>query len=215
VIAGSRAFPTYAGKSILEVAQIRKASANGGAELLTSATQPSSATDVTMEDQYRTIIDIYLKGGAQMVFHTMAEQEVMDIMKNPLVSIASDSGVRQFGSGVPHPRGYGTNARVLGPYVREQKLITLEDAIRKMTSMPATAFRMNGRGLLTSGLRRGRRRLRPEDGHGQGDVSNKPHQYSEGFTQVIVNGDSRARRRKDDRRHAGRADLWARMGWRR
>jgi len=187
VIAGSRAFPTYAGKSILEVAQIRKASANGGAELLTSATQPSSATDVTMEDQYRTIIDIYLKGGAQMVFHTMAEQEVMDIMKNPLVSIASDSGVRQFGSGVPHPRGYGTNARVLGPYVREQKLITLEDAIRKMTSMPATAFRMNGRGLLRAGYAADVVVFDPKTVTDKATFD-KPHQYSEGFTQVIVNG---------------------------
>jgi N-acyl-D-amino-acid deacylase len=188
VIAGSRAFPQYAGKSILEVAQMRKASANGGAELLTSTTQPSpSATDVTMEDQYHTIIDIYLKGGAQMVFHTMAEQEVMDIMKNPLVAIASDSGVRQFGSGVPHPRGYGTNARVLGPYVREQKLISLEDAIRKMTSMPATAFRMNGRGLLKTGYAADVVVFDPKTVTDKATFE-KPHQYSEGFTQVIVNG---------------------------
>ena len=82
------------------------------------------------------------------VFHSMDEVEVTNILRHPLVGIASDSGTREVGVGMPHPRGYGTNTRVLGRYVRELRVITLEDAIRKMTSQPATAFRMKGRGLL-------------------------------------------------------------------
>ena len=66
--------------------------------------------------------------------------------------IASDSGVRQDDGSVPHPRGYGNNARVLGHYVRELKLITLEDAIRKMTSLPAQTFGLRDRGLIREGF---------------------------------------------------------------
>src|SRR5204863_5358153 len=107
---------------------------------------------VTMEDQYRVVIDIFTHGGASCVFHTMAEPEVENILKNPLVSVASDSGIRNIGTGQPHPRGYGTNARVLGHYVRDRHLITLEDAIRKMTSQPAAAFRFKDRGLIREGM---------------------------------------------------------------
>lgn len=188
VIASCRAYPQYNGKSILEVAQIRKATQNGGAELLTSATQPSTAGDVTMEDQYRAIIDIYLKGGASMVFHSMDETEVSNIMRHPLVSIASDSGVRSFGIGVPHPRGYGTNARVLGQYVREKKLIPLEEAIRKMSSMPALAFRLNDRGLLRPGYAADVVIFDPKTVTDKATFQ-QPHQYSEGFTHIIVNGE--------------------------
>ncbi len=192
VIASCRAFPSYHGKSILDVAQMRKAQADGGAELLTSATQPSGAGggagDVTMEDQYRAIIDIYLKGGAQMVFHSMDETEVSNIMRHPLVSIGSDSGVRAFGVGVPHPRGYGTNGRVLGRYVREKKLIPLEEAIRKMTSMPALAFRLNDRGLLRPGYAADVVVFDPKTVTDKATFE-KPHQYSEGFTHIIVNGE--------------------------
>ena len=76
---------------------------------------------------------MYEAGGAAMVYHSMGEEDVRRIMREPFTMIASDSGVRRFGEGVPHPRGYGNNARVLGHYVRELKLVTLEDAVRKMT----------------------------------------------------------------------------------
>ncbi|HEV2293616.1 MAG TPA: D-aminoacylase [Tepidisphaeraceae bacterium] len=187
IIASCRAFPQYNGKSILEVAQIRKATQNGAAELLTSATQPSGAGHVTMEDQYRTIIDLYLNGGAQMVFHSMDETEVANIMRHPLVAIASDSGIRAFGTGVPHPRGYGTNARVLGHYVRDKNLLPLQEAIRKMTSMPALAFRFNDRGLLRPGYAADVVLFDPNTVTDKATFE-QPHQYAEGFTHVIVNG---------------------------
>ena len=190
VIASSRAEPTLAGRNMLEVSQLFKLreqtkGTDGVVELLSS--DPKKLPKVTMEDQYRAVIDLARRGGAQMVFHTMDEQEVADIMKHPLVSVASDSGVRSFGSGMPHPRGYGTNARVLGRYVREKKLITVEDAVRKMTSLPATAFRMGDRGLVRPGYGADLAIFDPEIVSDKATFE-KPHAYAEGMRHVVVNG---------------------------
>ena len=194
VIASSRAEPTLAGRNMHEVAQIFKlreqAKASGGdAELLSSKPVAGGAKlpEVTMEDQYRAVIDLARRGGAQMVFHTMDEREVEQIMKHPLVSVASDSGVRAFGSGMPHPRGYGTNARVLGRYVRERKLIPLEDAVRKMTSLPATAFRLDDRGLVRPGYVADLAIFDPQTVSDKATFE-KPHAYAEGVRHVVVNG---------------------------
>ena len=72
-------------------------------------------------------------------------------MRHPMVAVASDAGVLEPGAGVPHPRGYGNNARVLGEYVRERKLLPLEEAVRKMTSLPAQHFGLAGRGVIREG----------------------------------------------------------------
>src|ERR1051326_1051415 len=72
-------------------------------------------------------------------------------MRHPNTMIACDSGLRKLGEGVPHPRGYGNNARVLGRYVRDLKVLKLEDAIRKMTSLPANTFHFKKRGELREG----------------------------------------------------------------
>jgi N-acyl-D-amino-acid deacylase len=140
-----------------------------------------------MREQYQAIIDIILDGGASCVFHSMDEREVEDILRWPLTSICSDSGVRAFGVGMPHPRGYGSNARVLGRYVRERHIIPLEDAVRKMTSLPATAFRLQDRGLLRPGYFADINIFDPEKVTDRATFD-KPHQYSEGFRAVIVNG---------------------------
>ena len=140
-----------------------------------------------VDDQIDQILDMYDKGGASMVYRSMSEDDVQNIMREPFTMIASDSGVRQFGEGVPHPRGYGNNARVLGHYVRELKLISLEDAIRKMTSLPAQTFGLRDRGQIREGFAAD---LVIFD---EGKVIDKatfeqPHQYAEGFIDVIVNG---------------------------
>jgi N-acyl-D-amino-acid deacylase len=108
-------------------------------------------------------------------------------MRQPFTMIASDSGVRTFGAGVPHPRGYGNNARVLGRYVRELRLITLEDAIRKMTSLPAQTFNLRDRGQIREGFAAD---LVIFDDATVGDKATfeQPHQYAEGFSTVMVNG---------------------------
>lgn len=101
--------------------------------------------------------------------------------------IASDSGVRQVDESVPHPRGYGNNARVLGRYVRELKLIPLEDAIRKMTSLPAQTFGFRDRGLIREGFAAD---LVIFDDNTIVDQAtfDKPHQFPVGISFVIVNG---------------------------
>ena len=72
-------------------------------------------------------------------------------MQYPFNMAASDAGIIPFGSGMPHPRAYGTNARVLGRYVKTLGVISLEEAIRRMTSLPAQKFNLRNRGLIKEG----------------------------------------------------------------
>jgi N-acyl-D-amino-acid deacylase len=101
--------------------------------------------------------------------------------------IASDSGVRKFGEGVPHPRGYGNNARVLGRYVRELKVITLPDAVRKMTSLPAQTFHLKNRGQLRPGYVADVVIFDPQK-VGDPSTYDDPHHYAVGFSDILVNG---------------------------
>src|SRR6185436_9645574 len=89
---------------------------------------------------------------------------------------------------VPHPRGYGNNVRVLGHYVRELHLISLEDAIRKMTSLPAQTFGFRDRGMVREGFAAD---LTIFDDKTVTDRATfeKPHQYPVGISYVIVNGE--------------------------
>ena len=141
----------------------------------------------TLPNEIETILDIVKMGGASMVFHSMSEADVENILKYPLTMIISDSGIREFGVGVPHPRGYGSNARVLAVYVREKKTITLEDAVRKMTSLPAQKFHLTNRGLLQPGMYAD---IVVFDANTvkDGSTFEHPHAYSTGFKYVLVNG---------------------------
>ncbi len=123
----------------------------------------------------------------QMVFFSMDEKDLVRIMHYPFAMVASDAGIAQFGSGMPHPRAYGTNARVLGRYVRDQKVIRLEEAIRRMTSLPAQKFNIRDRGLLLPGMAAD---IVVFDEATVGDAAEfaKPHVYSIGFKCVLVNG---------------------------
>jgi N-acyl-D-amino-acid deacylase len=141
----------------------------------------------TIPNEIETILDITQLGPASMVFHGMNEDDVKNIMQYPLSMVASDSGIRLFGYGVPHPRGYGSNARVLGHYVRDEKVLRLEDAVRKMTSLPAQKFHLTGRGLLQPGMFAD---VVVFDAATVNDESTyeHPHAYSKGFKYVLVNG---------------------------
>ncbi len=139
------------------------------------------------KEEALTVIDIMINGGASAVFHGMGEEDVKRIMQYPFNMFASDATIRTFGYGMPHPRGYGTNARVLRKYVREEKVISLEEAIRRMTSLPAQKFQLKDRGLLKEGYAAD---IVIFDEKEVDDVSTfeKPHAYSKGFHFVIVNG---------------------------
>jgi N-acyl-D-amino-acid deacylase len=100
---------------------------------------------------------------------------------------ASDAGIREYKQGVPHPRGYGTNARVLGKYVREEKIISLEEAIRRMTSLPAQKFQLKDRGLIKEGMAADVVIFDEKEVQDMATFED-PHQYTKGFKYVIVNG---------------------------
>ena len=168
VVASYKADSTYNGKSIeqINLAKGRKHKAKHEAE---------------------TVIDIMLNGGAGAVFHGMSEDDVKYIMQYPFNMFASDASIRVFGEGMPHPRGYGTNAKVLAEYVRTEKLITLEEAIRRMTSLPAQKFQLKERGLIKENMFADI--VIFDEATVKDNASfEKPHAYSTGFTYIIVNG---------------------------
>jgi len=168
VVASYRPRPEFDGKSIAEVTRLARGRSDVGSQI-------------------EQILEMCAAGGAGMVYHSMGEDDVRRIMREPFTMIASDSGVRRFGEGVPHPRGYGNNARVLGTYVRELKLVTLEDAVRKMTSLPAQTFGLRDRGLVREGMAAD---LVIFDEASVADPSTfeRPHQYATGFSHVVVGG---------------------------
>lgn len=139
------------------------------------------------EADVETVLDLMEKGGVSVVTTAMSEEDVTNIMRYRNTAIASDGGVRQFGAGRPHPRSYGTNARVLNEYVRLRKVLTLEDAVRKMTSLPAQIFQFKDRGLVREGFAADLVVFDPEAVRDNATFEN-PHQYSTGFDLVVVNG---------------------------
>ena len=134
-----------------------------------------------------TVLDMLKVGNAQMVYHSMNESDLQYFITYPFNMPAADAGVSN-GKGMPHPRGYGTNARVLGRYVRELKMIQLEDAIRRMTSLPAQKFGFRDRGLLREGYTADIVIFDPATVSDKAEFS-KPHQFSTGIPYVIVNGE--------------------------
>lgn len=158
------------------------------------------------KSEAETVMDIMMNGGASAVFHGMGEEDVKRIMQYPFNMFASDATIRVLNAGMPHPRGYGTNARVLAKYVREEKVISLEEAIRRMTSLPAQKFQLRDRGLLKEGMAADIVIFSEKEVR---DVSTfeKPHAYSAGFHFVIVNGVLTVENEKHLGIRAGRALL--------
>lgn len=136
--------------------------------------------------EIETMLDLMIAGGAQMVFHGMSEDDVKYFMAYPFNMIGADGGV-QNGKGQPHPRSYGTNARVLGKYVREEKVIRLEDAVRRMTSLAAQKFQLKDRGLLREGFAADIV-IFDETTVADKATFEQPHQFSVGFDYVLING---------------------------
>ncbi|HEY3166006.1 MAG TPA: D-aminoacylase, partial [Candidatus Binatia bacterium] len=157
----------YEGKTILEISKLRK-----------------------QADPAETCFDLIVEEGAFIpgVHHTMSEGDVKFVMQVPWVSIASDgSAVNLKEPGKPHPRSYGTNVRVLGKYVREEKVLTLEDAVRKMTSLPAQTLKLKDRGMLKEGYWADVVIFDPATVTDPATYEN-PQQYAKGIPFVLVNG---------------------------
>jgi len=141
----------------------------------------------TIRNAAEVVMWIVEQGGCQGIFHAMSERDLVRILEHPATMIASDGEVPIFGRANPHPRSYGTFARVLGVYVRDTHVLTLEDAIRKMTAFPAARLGLTDRGVLRPGMKAD---LAVFDAEKVRDTATyeKPHQYAEGFSHVIVNG---------------------------
>ncbi len=167
-VASCRFDPSLAGKTLADITAAR-------------------GVPVTVENAAETAIDLQSKGGCSAVYHAISEPDVERIMASPYTMIASDGGVIGPRDGVPHPRNYGTFARVLGRYVRERRVLTLEDAIRKMSALPAQRLKLYDRGLLRPGMFADIVVFDPDTVIDKADFGN-PHQMSIGFTNVLVNG---------------------------
>ncbi|MEI6667008.1 MAG: D-aminoacylase [Acidobacteriota bacterium] len=144
--------------------------------------------DPTLDNAADTVLWIVEHGGAQGIFHAIDEADLERILQAPETMIGSDGEVVVFGKASPHPRSYGTFVRVLGRYVRERHVITLADAVRRMTSFPAWRAGLHDRGLLRPGMKAD---IAIWDAETIGDAATyqKPHQYAVGVSRVIVNGE--------------------------
>ena len=144
-------------------------------------------------DPYELIIDLLVEqnGRVLMVTHTMAEEDMRKFLRHPSSIVISDAmGLSTEGLlavGTPHPRTFGTRARVFAKYVRELGLLTYEEAVKKMTYLPAKRLGLKERGQLAEGYFADVVVINPETVQDMATYE-KPKQYSVGFDQVLVNG---------------------------
>lgn len=135
----------------------------------------------------RLVVEAVRRGGTSAIFHAMAEEDVERIMRHPVTMIASDGRLTEPGRGHPHPRWYGTFPRVLGRYVRERGVLTLEDAVRKMTALPAARMGLRMRGQIREDWFADLVVFHPATVSDRATFE-EPHQYPVGIEWVIVNG---------------------------
>jgi N-acyl-D-amino-acid deacylase len=169
VAASCRFDPSLAGKNLAEITTKR-------------------GLPVTIENAAETAMWIVMEGGCQGIFHAISEEDLQRILVHPATMIGSDGEVAIFGQNVPHPRSYGTFVRVLGRYVRDLKLLSLESAVQKMSAFPAQRLGLADRGVLKQGLKAD---LAVFDPARVADTATfeKPHSYAAGVSTVIVNGE--------------------------
>lgn len=159
----------YTGKTLAEVAKLRGTSIE------------------------ETAMDLVVKDGSRVgtIYFIINEDNIAKQLRKPWVSVGSDAGSLAaegvFLKSNPHPRAYGSFARVLGKYVREDSVLTLEEAVRRMTSLPATNLRIKRRGALKSGYFADIVVFDPKTIRDNATFE-QPHQYATGVRDVFVNG---------------------------
>jgi N-acyl-D-amino-acid deacylase len=174
-ITACRAHPSYAGKNLEEIAK---------------------AEGVTPVALFSKIVK---DGGADVIGHSMKTEDVEIFYKQPWVMVASDGGIAS-----DHPRGAGTFPRVLGRFVRERRLITLEEAIRKMTSLPASRMKLSDRGRIAPGMKADLVLFDPKTVIDRSTFED-PRRLSAGIELVVVNGEAVWSGGKPTGAHPGRA----------
>jgi dihydroorotase/N-acyl-D-amino-acid deacylase len=160
--------PEYQGKTLSQI-------------LIEKGLEPS------FENSAELVIEIIENGGAMAIYHSLSEEDLQRIIRFPWTMHASDGGVAKPGMGFPHPRTYGTFPRVIARYVKELGILTLEEAIRKMTSLPAWRLKLFNRGLIRPGFYADIVVFDFEKFKDRATFEN-PHQYAEGVVHLWVNG---------------------------
>jgi len=162
------------------------------------------------KDNWETLFDILIEydGRVGALYHMMSEDDVTAAMQFPWVSVGTDSSAikpeGELGRGQPHPRSYGTFPRILGRYVRDEKVLPLPEAIRKMTSLAASQMKIADRGTLKEGYFADVVIFDPKTVADTATFE-KPHQYPVGIDTVIVNGVVTVRNGQHTGAHAGHA----------
>ena len=145
------------------------------------------------KDPLDTLFDLILADHGQTgaIYFMMNENDLLAAMKSPFVSFCTDTGARAtdgpLSGAKSHPRGWGSYPRILGRYVREQKILSLEKAVEKMTGMPAKRVGLKDRGLLREGMFADIAIFNPQTVLDRATFD-APNQYPEGIPYVIVNG---------------------------
>ena len=142
---------------------------------------------VSKENAAELLMELVEAGNCSAVFHAIDEQDVRRIMRHPVTMVASDGGVEAPSERVPHPRNYGTFARVLGHYSRELNVLPLATAIHKMSKLPADRIGLSDRGRLVAGAVADITVFDPAAIIDNATFEN-PHQYASGTRHVIVSG---------------------------
>ena len=169
VVASSCQFdPTLAGKNLADITTGR-------------------GLPVSIENAAETALWIVEQGGCQGIFHAINEEDLQRILVHPATMVGSDGEIPIFGRNHPHPRSYGTFARVLGVYVRDKKLLSLETAVQKMSAFPAQRLGFADRGVIRQGLKADIAVFDPATVRDTATFE-KPHSYAEGVSYVLVNG---------------------------
>jgi N-acyl-D-amino-acid deacylase len=163
VVAGYGADRSIEGRSLAELA----------------AARGTSPTDLAL--------DLLAEGDASLVSFNMAEPDIAEIMRHSWTMTCSDGTLTAPGDGQPHPRGYGAFARKLAVFARERHVISVEDAVRSMTSLPAAVFGLKDRGVLRRGARADLVIFDPATIKDEATYT-KPHELATGVRYVLVNG---------------------------
>ncbi len=189
VIVSARRFKKWQGLTILQAARER------------------TRTD-SLDAQIELILDLAAAGDVSIILYDFNEADLLPFMKLPKTMFISDSGTFQFGNETEHPRGYGSAARILAKYVREENILTLEEAIRKMTSLSASTFKLKERGEIRPGAWADLVIFDPATVQDQSNYAS-PHVCATGFSHVLVNGVETV---TDDRHTGARAGRPLRRG---
>ena len=145
--------------------------------------------EITVTNAADLAMELEINGGCMGVFHSMGEEDVIRIMKHPTTMVASDGGIPRLGLGAPHPRNYGTFARVIARYVRELEALSMEEAVHKMSGLPAQRLELENRGILKEGAIADLAVIQADSVQDHATFEN-PHQYASGVMHVFVSGEA-------------------------